>query len=292
MSRAVLIDGVAYSPENAKVSVYDRGFLYGDSVFETIRTYGGVLFSLDEHMRRLERSAAFTGMGLPVPKEQIGEETLRAVQLAGNAESYARVMITRGTGPMGLDTELAEEQMRVVLVEALQIPAAEKYRVGITTACVQTVRASDAANNAKLGNYLASALALREARARGADEALIVDREGLVVEGTTNNIFMIQDGVLLTPSLELGLLDGITRAHVLELAAELGIEVRYEAQSSARVAGSDEVFLTSSIRELMPVVAVDGQVVGDGKPGPITRRLHGAFRARVGLAGQLPWAAS
>jgi branched-chain amino acid aminotransferase len=291
MSKAVLIDGVAYSPEEAKVSVYDRGFLYGDSVFETLRTYGGVLFAVDEHMRRLQRSAALTGMGLPVPTEQIAEETRRAVELGGNAESYARVMITRGTGPLGLDPELAVDQMRVVLVEPLEMPAAAKYQKGISAACVQTVRASDAASNAKLGNYLASALALREARDRGAKEALIVDREGRVVEGTTNNIFMVQGGVLLTPPLELGLLDGITRSHVLEIANELEIEIRYEALSPAGVAESDEVFLTSSIREVMPVVEVDGSAIGDGKPGSMTRRLHRAFRARVGLADQLPWEA-
>ncbi|RLB64958.1 MAG: branched-chain-amino acid aminotransferase [Deltaproteobacteria bacterium] len=288
MSRLVLIDGVSTPAERAQISVYDRGFLYGDSVFETIRTYGGRLFALAEHIDRLARSASSVGIQLPVSTEQLAEETLRAVREAGNAESYARVMITRGSGPVDLDTASAEQPLRVVMVQPLTTPPAEYYRDGILVRCIETVRASDAAGSAKLGNYLASALALRLARDAGAAEALVVNRDGLVVEGPTSNVFLVQQGTIVTPPLEIGVLPGITRAIVIELAGELGLAVDFAAYPAEQVVESDEIFLTSSIREVIPVVQVDDTVIGDGKPGRITGLLHRAFRQRVGLGGELP----
>ncbi len=288
MSRLVLIDGVSTPSERAQISVYDRGFLYGDSVFETIRTYGGRLFALAEHIDRLARSASSVGIQLPVSTEQLAEETLRAVREAGNAESYARVMITRGSGPVDLDTASAEQPLRVVMVQPLTTPPAEYYRDGILVRCIETVRASDAAGSAKLGNYLASALALRLARDAGAAEALVVNRDGLVVEGPTSNVFLVQQGTIVTPPLEIGVLPGITRAIVIELAGELGLAVDFAAYPAEQVVESDEIFLTSSIREVIPVVQVDDTVIGDGKPGRITGLLHRAFRQRVGLGGELP----
>ncbi len=288
MSRLVLIDGVSTPSERAQVSVYDRGFLYGDSVFETIRTYGGRLFALAEHIDRLARSASSVGIQLPVSTEQLAEETLRAVREAGNAESYARVMITRGSGPVDLDTASAEQPLRVVMVQPLTTPPVEYYRDGILVRCIETVRASDAAGSAKLGNYLASALALRLARDAGAAEALVVNRDGLVVEGPTSNVFLVKQGTIVTPPLEIGVLPGITRAIVIELAGELGLAVDFAAYPAERVVESDEIFLTSSIREVIPVVQVDDTVIGDGKPGRITGLLHRAFRQRVGLDGELP----
>jgi branched-chain amino acid aminotransferase len=288
MSRLVLINGVSTLPEQAKISVYDRGFLYGDSIFETIRTYGGRLFALAEHIDRLANSAASVGIQLPVSAEQLTEETLRAVGEAGNKESYARVMVTRGSGPVDLDTASAEQPLRVVMVQPLVMPPAEYYRDGIMVRCVETVRASDAAGSAKLGNYLASALALRSARDAGAVEALVVNRDGLVVEGPTANVFLVRDGTIVTPPLEIGVLPGITRAIVIELARELGIDVDFAAYRAEKVVESDEILLTSSIREVIPVVQVDETMIGDGKPGRVTRALHRAFRQRVGLDGRLP----
>ncbi len=283
MGRAVLINGVAVSPEEAVVPVYDRGFLYGDSVFETIRTYAGVLFALAEHMGRLARSAELIGIPLPVDEQQLAEETTRAVELAGNEESYARVMLTRGSGPIGLDPALASGPRRVVLVEPLTRPPQPHYDDGIRIRCVQTVRASDAAHSAKLGNYLASALALRDARAAGAHEALVVNRDGLVVEGTTSNVFCVRGGAVYTPPVDIGILAGITRALVIDLVTRNGLEIRYAAFCPQELAASDEVFITSSIREILPVVHVDDLVVGAGKPGPLTQRIHQLFRAHVGL---------
>ncbi len=289
MGRLAVIDGQEHPPESAFVSVYDRGFLYGDSVFETVRTYGGALFALDEHLSRLAQSALKMGIELPISVEELATETLRAVAHASNHESYARIMLTRGSGPLGLDPELADRALRVILVEPLKMPPREHYETGIEAHCVQTVRASDAADSAKLGNYLASALALRKARLAGADEALVVNRDGLVVEGTTSNIFAVVKGELITPPLDSGVLAGITRKHILDIAAEEGLVVSFRAMTPAELIQSDEVFLTSSIREILPIQKVDGHQIGDGRPGPLTRRLHRAFRRLVGMDGKLPF---
>jgi branched-chain amino acid aminotransferase len=282
MGRLAVIDGVVLGPSEARISVYDRGFLYGDSVFETVRTYGGKLFALTEHLTRLARSADLTGIVVPVPLAQLGREAEAAITAAGNPESQVRVMLTRGSGPMGLDPGLAGEPCRVILVEPLTPPSAQQYLRGISVRCVQTVRASDAAHSAKVGNYLASALALRDARAAGADEALVVNRDGVVVEGTTFNVFAVLGGKLVTPPLEIGILAGITRAVVIEQAERMGLEVSYRAVTPAALARSDEVFITSTIREVLPVTRIDDAPVSGGVPGPVTRRLHRAFRAHVG----------
>lgn len=295
MGRLAIIDGVVLAPEDAKVSVYDRGFLYGDSVFETVRTYGGKPFALSEHLQRLRTSAKALGIRLPVGVQGLAREVMAAVDEAGNSESRVRIIISRGKGPLGLDSELALEPLRVVLVEPLEPPPAEQYRDGIAVICVQTVRASDAVHSAKLSNYLASVLALQDARATGAHEALVVNRDGFVVEGTTCNVLAFcaeatatkERSVLCTPPLESGVLAGITRAFVLELATEIGFDVRFRSFTPAQIRAADEVFLTSSIRELLPVVRIDGESIGDGKPGRLTRQLHAAFREKVGL-GHLP----
>ncbi len=289
MGRLAVINGVSYAPEQAKVSIYDRGFLYGDSVFETIRTYGGVLFETAEHLRRLERSAASLGIAMPASAAQLGGEAERAVREADNPESYVRLMLTRGSGPLGLDPELCSEPpLRVIMVEPLVPPPPVLYQKGITTVCVQTVRASDAAQSAKIGNYLASALALQHARQRGADEALVVNREGIIVEGTTTNVFFVQGSKLITPPLEIGILPGITRKIVLDLARELFIGVELRALTPEQAHGMQEVFFTSSIRELLPIVSIDGHRIGTGKPGPVTRRLHLALRELAGIKDAPP----
>ncbi len=280
--RLAMIDGEVYASDQAKISVYDRGFLYGDSVFETVRTYAGKTFALDEHMRRLERSAAALALALPVATAELAAETLRAIAAAGNPESSARVMLTRGVGPMGLDPGAATHPCRVILVEPLQLPPDEAYRRGVSARCVQTVRASDAVHSAKLANYVASVLAVRDAKAAGADEALVVSRDGRVIEGTTANLFAVIGARLITPSLEAGILDGITRAAVIELAPAEGVNVELAALTPEELCSADEVFLTSTIREILPVREVDGRAVR--APGPVTRRLHAAFRKRVGAA--------
>ena len=290
MGRLVSIDGSIVAPDEARVSVYDRGFLYGDSVFETIRTYRGAPFALADHMDRLERSADRVGIPMPISKEAMAREVERAIEAAANPESYIRAMLTRGAGPLGLDPSLAQEPLRVIFLEPLVPFPASMYRDGVSVVTVRTERAADAASGAKVGNYLASLLALRVAKEASAHEALIVGADGRVVEGTTSNVFAVRDGALLTPPEEAGILPGITRAHLLDAASGIGVRVRFERLTPDELAASAEVFLSSSIREVLPVIRVDRAQVGDGRPGPITRALHAAFRERIGLGGDpMPW---
>lgn len=291
MTRLASIDGSIHPPEEAKVSVYDRGFLYGDSVFETIRTYGGEPFALAEHVARLERSAARVGIAMPLPAADFAMEIRVAVRAARNPESYARAMLTRGSGPVGLDPALASAPLRVILVEPLSPPPIERYRDGVKVVTVRTERAGDATGGgAKVGNYLASLLALQHAKRHGADEAIILDTAGRVIEGTTCNVFLVRGGELVTPPEGSGLLPGITRAQILDVAAELRLPVRFDTITPDDLAAADEVFITSSIREVFPVVRIDDRVVAGGKPGSVTRALHAAFRTRVGLgAAPMPW---
>lgn len=290
MTRLASIDGTLCPPDAARVSVYDRGFLYGDSVFETIRTYGGEPFALAEHLARLQRSADRVGITMPVSAADLGMEIRKAIRAARNPESSARAMLTRGSGPLGLDPALAGSPLRVILVEPLTPPPAALYRSGVGVITLRTARAADAAPGAKVGNYLANLLALKQAKDAGAHEAIVLDATGRIIEGTTSNVFLVRGGVLFTPGEETGALPGITRAHLLDIAAEGGRTARFEPLVPDDLAAADEVFLTSSLREIMPVVRVDDRVVGDGRPGPVTRALHATFRARAGLGGApMPW---
>lgn len=270
------------TPESAKISVFDRGFLYGDSVFETIRTYGGRPFALQRHLWRLAESAARVFIDLPVSVEQLGREVESAIVGAGNAESYVRLTLTRGVGEsLGLDPGLSRHPLRVIIVTPLKSPAAEAYERGVSVVTYRTDRVTDhsSAAGAKIGNYLTAVLANREVARAGAAEALIVDGRGRVVEGATSNVFVVlADGTLVTPPETDGILLGITRETVLSVAAQLGIPVRLESLALDAVKAAEEVFVSSSIRELLPVVRIDGQPVGSGAPGAVTGRLLHAFR--------------
>jgi branched-chain amino acid aminotransferase len=280
VSTLVVLDGQHCPPGEPRVSVFDRGFLYGDSVFETLRTYGGKAFALDEHLERLERSAERVFIPLPVPSAELAVEIDSAIQAAGNLESYVRVMLTRGQGPLGLDPALAERPLRVIIVQPLQPLPPELYERGIAACTYRTERVVDAtsAQGAKIGNYLISVLAMRQARQHGADEALIVDGRGQILEGASSNVFAVELGKLVTPPVEAGILAGITRAHLLELAAQLGIVVELRPIELDTVHSVDELFISSSIRELLPVVRLDGRALGAGSPGPMFQRLLEAFR--------------
>lgn len=288
MSRIASIDGVLHAPDEARVSVYDRGFLYGDSVFETIRTYGGEPFLLDEHLARLGRSAALIGIPTPIAAADLALEVRRAVRAARNDESYVRVTITRGVGPLGLDPTLARDPLRVILVEPFTPLPAALYRDGVRAVTTRLDRPADAAPGAKITNYLASLLAVQAAKAQGAHEALLLDARGEVIEGATSNVFIVHDGALTTPPETAGILAGITRAQVIDVAGELGIPVRFATFSP--VIFAQEAFLTSSLRELLPLVQIDAHPLGDARPGPITRAIHVAYRHRAGVgADPMPW---
>lgn len=290
--RVAVIDGVVMAPGDARVSVYDRGFLYGDAVFEVLRTYGGRPFALGEHIARLRRSAERVFIEVPLGDEELGREVETAIAASGNEESYVRIVVTRGSGPLSLDPGTAERPLRVVLVEPVVPPPREAYANGIAVVLVHTRRAVDetAAAGAKVTNYLANLLALHEAKTRGAQEALVVDAHGHVVEGATSNVFVVAGGRLATPPEAAGILAGITRAHILGAARALGVPVDERALTPEDLWRADEVFITSSIRELLPVVSVDGRPVGAAVPGPVARALHRRFRADAGLGARpMPW---
>lgn len=281
MTALVSLDGRIVPPEAAQVSVFDRGFLYGDSVFEVLRTYGGALFGFDEHLARLARSAKLALIRFS-DVELLRSEILAVVRATGNAETYVRVVVTRGTGTaLGLDPALARAPLRVVLATEVPFPPAWMYERGVAVITHRTQRISEgtSAVGSKLGNYLVSILATDEAHARGADEALILNAQGEVIEGTTSNVFLVKDGALVTPPEEAGILAGITRGKVFELARRLGIGVTLRTFPPSELGAADEVFITSSIRELVPVVTADGEPAGDGRPGPLTAKLLAAYRA-------------
>ncbi len=284
MSSTVMIDGQLVPPERAQVSVFDRGFLYGDSVFESLRSYQGTLFALDEHLARLKRSAERVAIALPVSLDTLRSEMRHALRVHGSPDSYLRLTLTRGMGrSLGLDPELALEPLRVLLVTALTLPPAEIYEHGISAITYRAERPSDAAGvaDAKIGNYLLAVLAMRAARALGAREALIEDSHGHILEGTSCNVFAVFAGKLVTPPESAAILPGITRGHVLELARAAGMKVELRAIAKPELGSAQEVFVCSSIRELVPVVSIDGHPVGSGCPGATTRQLLQAYRDRA-----------
>ncbi len=271
----VHIDGAVVEPEAAKVSVFDRGFLYGDSVYETIGTANGRLFALADHLDRLERSAQRIGLAVP-PRATIERAIADTVAAAENAESRVRVMLTRGSGKLDLDPAAASDTRLVVIVYPLGPPTDEMYERGVAAAIVSIARNSPRAIDpaVKSGNYLNNVLALGEARRLfGAHEAILCAGDGSIAEGASSNVFAVVGGEVRTPPTEVGILDGITRAKVLELCRAGGIPCAERRILPDELRGADEVFLTSATRGVLPVTRIDARPVAGGLPGPVTRRL-------------------
>lgn len=282
----VSIDGQVVDSAEARVSVFDRGFLYGDSVFEVFRTYGGVPFAQREHLERLERSANRLMIPMPVSLETLSSEVGATLDAAGEGEWYVRVVITRGTGPLTYDPSTAREPLRVIIAAPVSLPPADHYERGIAVLLLHASRPTDdeRASGAKASNYLANLLAVHEAKQKGAQEALVLGRRGQILEGASSNLFIVTEGKVLTPEPQPGILVGITRATVLGAARAQGIEVAETTVRPEDLYGADEAFITSSIREVMPVVAADGRTIGSGAPGPVTKRLHEGYLRAVAQA--------
>lgn len=272
--------GHPVDPQDAKISVFDRGFLYGDSVYETMRTAGGKALELERHLDRLDRSAQGIGLEIPFDHEALREAIEQTHAATSNDESYVRVIVTRGAGPIALDPRKSEDPNLVILVQPLNLPPAEQYERGIKVVVVDVEKAGGGLVDPafKTGNYLNNILALRQAISRGGDDAIMCNAAGDVAEGATSNVFVVHGERVSTPSLDTGLLPGITREVVCELARALGYEVGHRRISPAELRDADEVFLTSSVRGIMPVTTLDGAPVGEGTVGPVTRRLLDRYR--------------
>ncbi len=301
MSTVVNLDGRLVPPERAAISIFDRGFLYGDSVYEVVRTYGGRPFELPAHLARLRRSAERLRLPLPWGEERTRIELLRTLaEVRGEpapadpdaapwnvGERSLRVVMTRGAGELGLDPALAVSPVAIVISTLLRAPPARAYAEGV--ACrVVGIRHDDPDapdTTAKTGAHLGNVLALAEARRGGAHEALLLDREGFVTEGASSNVFVVRGGRVETPPLSAGILEGVTRGLVITLARKAGIPEAETALRPADLASADELFVTSTAREVLPVTSLNGEPVGAGTVGPLTARLHALFRARAGAGG-------
>lgn len=284
MAVLVNLDGELYPRDEARISVFDHGFLYGDSVYETLRTYGGRCFHLERHLERLERSASLIGLTLPRSgRDWIGREVERTVTAAGNSESAIRVTVTRGEGQIGIDPGLCAAPSLVVIVRALEPLPSQLYEEGVSVVLARTVRNSPRAldPNIKSGNFLNNILAKREAVAAGAFEAVMMNHEGCVAEASQSNVFAVLAETVVTPGGGAGLLQGITRQLVLDLCREGGIAAVERDLFVGELYAADEVFLTSTLKGILPVIRIGRQTLGDGRPGPITRRLMELYAERA-----------
>jgi len=275
----VFIDGAVRLPEEAKVSVLDRGFLYGDSVYETIGTMYGRLFAARDHLDRLERSARRIALRVP-PRAEIEAAIKETVAAAGNPETRVRVILTRGVGKLDLDPASCDDCRLVVIAFPLGPPTPEMFAKGVAVTIVSITRNSPQAIDpaVKSGNYLNNVLALGEARRKnGAYEAILCAGDGSIAEGSTSNVFAVVRGELWTPQPEVGILDGITRAKVMDLARGAGIKLIERRIQPDELRGADEAFITSATRGVLPVTTIDGQPVAAGVPGPITKQLMALY---------------
>jgi branched-chain amino acid aminotransferase len=295
MSPVVFLDGQFLPKEQARVSVFDHGFLYGDGVFEGIRAYSGRVFRLDEHVERLYRSAKAIMLDVPVTPEEMRELVLETCRRNKLADGYIRVVVSRGAGDLGIDPRNCHGSATVVIIaDKLTMYPQSMYENGMAVITTATRRNSPAAldPNIKSLNYLNNILAKievnRAAKAGGdvpVGEGLMLNLDGYVAEATGDNVFVVQRGALLTPPAYVGILEGITRNAVLELAQQLQVPFEEQVFTLTTVYGADEIFLTGTGAEVVPVVRVDDRTIGDGKPGPVTRRLIQAFRALVNSQG-------
>ena len=279
MSLKVNINGRLVDKEDAKVSVYDHGLLYGDGVFEGLRSYSGKVFRLDRHLDRLYESARAIWLEIPIKQSDLANavnDTLRANSLE---DAYIRLVVTRGAGSLGLDPNRTSDPQVIIITDKIALYPAELYERGLDIITASTIRNHPAALSPRIKslNYLNNILAKIEGLQAGCIEALMLNTKGEVAECTGDNIFLVRGGVLLTPPLDAGILEGVTRDAVIELARQSKIEVREMPLTKHDVYVADECFLTGTAAEVIPVVKVDGRVIGPGTPGPVTRDLRERF---------------
>lgn len=279
------IDGRITPLEEARVPVADTGFVFGDSVYETLRTYGGRPFALGRHLRRLRRSAGRLGIDLPLDDDGVTRRLGALLEQAGNSESYVRVILSRGLGDFSYRLERVKGPTLVMVAKPLDAFPASHYERGVPVVVAATRRNSPRALDPaiKTSNLLNNILATREAHARGGFEALLLNERDELAEGAGSNLFLVRGGVALTPPLSAGLLAGITREIVLELSSRAGVEAREQTLRLEDLASAEEAFLTSTLKEVLPIASVDGRPVA--APGGVTLRLMRAYREFVAGGG-------
>jgi branched-chain amino acid aminotransferase len=285
MSAHVCVNGRISSDRDAVISVFDHGFLYGEGIYETMRTYHGRPFLFDRHMRRLRNSARMIALDIPFTDADMASQirdTMAAADLNGS-EAYIRVLVTRGIGELTYDPQATPTPSVVIIVKPHADPPSDVYERGVRVVIVDVVRNHPQTVNPmiKSNNLLNCALAGQEAIRKGGFEGIMRNFRGELTECTTSNLFIVKNGAALTPPLESGLLPGITREFLFEIGKEVGVDVREQVLRDGDLFSADEAFLTSTTREAVPIVKVDDRTIGSGRPGPVTQKLLDGFRRRA-----------
>ncbi|MFV8828713.1 branched-chain-amino-acid transaminase [Alkalihalobacterium sp. APHAB7] len=279
----IYLNGEFVEKHNAKISVYDHGFLYGDGVFEGIRVYDGNIFQLKEHLERLYNSAKSIMLNIPHSLEELTQIIVETIKVNQLQDAYIRLVVSRGVGNLGLDPASCPKPNVIVIAEQLTLFPKELYENGLEIVTVPTRRNRPDVLSPKVKslNYLNNILVKIEASLAGVSEALMLNNEGYVAEGSADNVFIVKGNKILTPPGYVGALEGITRNAIIDIASDLGYDVKEEPFTRHDVYVADEVFLTGTAAEVIAVVKVDGRVIGDGKPGKETNKLLKAFRKKV-----------
>ena len=283
----IYIDGKLYDKEEARISVYDHGLLYGDGVFEGIRIYQGGIFKLDEHLQRLYDSARFIALEIPMSFEEMRKTLIEVSRInleeENISDAYIRLLVTRGVGDLGIDPRKCPKPSVIIIVDRIQLYPKEFYENGLKVIVSSWRRPPAYVLNPRVKslNYLNNIMAKIEANEAGAQEAIMLDINGHVTECTADNVFIVKGDSLITPPPYVGILEGITRNTVMDLAEEIGMKVEERVIDLKDVFTADEMFLTGTAAEIVPVVEVSGRKIGTGKPGPWTKKLLETFRANI-----------
>ncbi|ADQ14855.1 branched-chain-amino-acid transaminase [Halanaerobium hydrogeniformans] len=288
MSRNIYLDGEIVPEDEAMISVFDHGFLYGDGIFEGIRAYSGRVFMLDDHIKRLYESAKTIMLDIPLSPEEMEEAILETIRANELRDAYIRVVVSRGVGDLGLDPRKCPKATVVIIASAIQLYDEELYETGLKLVTVPTRRNGPEMVNPRIKslNYLNNIMARIEANLAEAPEAIILNSDGYVAECTGDNIFIIEGNTLYTPPKYAGILKGTKREVVLEIAEEMGLEVKEELFTRHDIFIADECFLSGTAAEVIPVVEVDGRAIGDGKVGSKTTKLIARFREIANTTGK------
>lgn len=283
MAVKVWIDGTLYDKDDAKVSVYDHGLLYGDGVFEGIRVYSGRIFECAAHIARLYASARAIRLNIPLSREQVRAAMEETVQVNNFRDCYMRLVVTRGVGYLGLNPNKCPTPTVIVITDTIDMYPREMYENGMAVITASVIRNHPNALSPRIKslNYLNNILAKIEAVDAGVPEAIMLNHEGNVAECTADNIFVVRDGVVLTPGTADGILEGITRKVIIDLSRRLDVPCLEKTLQRHDLYIADECFLTGSAAEIVPVTKIDGRLIADGQPGPVTRKLMEAFHRHV-----------